>query len=154
MKTDLQITNTLEKIIIRDLNNYIEKVDCSEKLEKISCKNVVQGFPDVDNSTCPTMFWLVPTYGENEELSIGSDLTTLQITLFITSKRDKPCNLQKKVFGYLSAVELLLWNNTSLDGDADFTDIPSYDFYPAIEGNKNIAGIEVVIRIRYAKIYC
>lgn len=151
MKTDLQITNKFEKIIAQHLNEYLDKVECSEVLEKISAKNVVQDFPDVDNSTCPTMFWIVPSYGENEELSVGSDFSTLQITLFITSKRDKQCNLQKKVFGYLAALELLFWNYTDLEGDADFTDITSYDFYPAIEGNRNVAGIEVTVRVQYAK---
>lgn len=151
MKTDLQITNQFEKIIAEHLNDYLDQIQCGEKLEKISNKNIEQAFPDVDNSKCPTMFWIVPSFGENEELSVGSDFTTLQITLFITSKRSAPCNLQKRVFGYLAALELLIWNYSDLEGDADFTDITSYDFYPAIEGNKNIAGMEVTVRVQYAK---
>lgn len=151
MKSDLQITNSFERILAKHLNDFLDQVQCEEKLEKISEKNIEQSFPDVDSSKCPTMFWIVPTYGQNEELSVGSDFTTLQITLFITSKRSAPCNLQKRVFGYLAALELLLWNYSDLGGDVDFTDISTYDYYPAIEGNKNIVGIEVVIRVQYAK---
>lgn len=153
MKTDLQITNTLERIIAEDLNDYLSQVECSEELQEIDENNVTQDFPDVDNSRKNTMFWLVPSYGENDELTVGADLTTLQITIFITSKRDKNCNLQKKVYGYFAALELLLWNNTNLDGEADFTDISSYDFYPAIDGDRNVAGIEVTVKIQYAKEY-
>lgn len=153
MKTDLQITKSLELLIAENLNDFLKDVDCEEELEEIDEKNVIQDFPDVDNSRKNTMFWIVPSYGENDELSVGSDFTTLQVSLFITSRRDKNCNLQKKVYGYFAALELLLWNHTNLHGEADFTDISSYDFYPAIDGDRNVAGIEVTIKIQYAKEY-
>ena len=151
MRTDQQITNTLEHLIVTEFNDYLDKVDF--KLDTITANNVSQEFPDVENGKCSTMIWIVPTYGENEELSFNSNLSSLSINVFITTKRDKTENLQKKVFGYLTALECLVWHNQSLNGEAEFMEITSSDFYPAIEGDRNYAGVEVVLRIRYTKIY-
>lgn len=155
MKTDLTILNKLEQIIGEHLSDYIPKVDGLDfTLPLISPKNVSQSFPNVDNQPQPTMFNIVATYGENEELTVGSDLSTLNVSVFITSRRDKSSNLQKKIYGYFSALEMLLWHNQDLDSLVDFVDVVSADYYPAIENDINVAGIEVSLAIRYAKVYC
>ena len=154
MKSDLTILNKLEQIIGEHLSDYIPNVEGLDfTLPLISPKNVSQSFPDADNQSQPTMFNIVATYGENEELTVGSDMSTLNVSVFITSRRDKSSNLQKKIYGYLSAFEMLIWHNQSLDSLVDFINVVSADYYPAIEGDVNVAGIEISLAIQYAKEY-
>ena len=154
MKTDLTILCKLEELIGNHLSDYLDKVEGLDfELPEIKPINVIQDFPDTDNMRCSTMFNIVAQYGENEELTIQSDLATLDVSVFITAKRDKSTNLQKKVFGYYSAFEIMLWNHQNLDGLTDFADVVSADYYPAVEGDINVAGIEISIQLKYAKEY-
>ena len=155
MINNLTICNTLEKLIGEKLNDYLDRVSGLDfTLPQISPKNVSQDFPDIDSQPQPTMFNIVISYEENEELTVGSDFCTLNVSVFISCRRDKVTNLQKKVYGYISAFELMLWNHQNLDGYVDFCDVTSADYYPAIEGDKNVAGVEIALAIQYAKEYC
>ena len=155
MINNLTICNALEKLIGEKLNDYLDKVSGLDfTLPQISPKNVSQDFPDIDSQPQPTMFNIVISYEENEELTVGADFCTLNVSVFISCRRDKVTNLQKKVYGYISAFELMLWNHQNLDGYVDFCDVTSADYYPAIEGNINVAGVEISLAIQYAKEYC
>ena len=155
MTTTLSILNNLEKLIAEHLNDYLDDVEGMDvKLPEISTKNVSQDFPDTDSMPMPNMFNIVASYSENEELSVGSDLCTLNVSVFISCKREKCSILQKRVLGYVSAFELLLWHHQNLDGLTDMCDVVSCDYYPAVAGDMNVSGVEISLAIQYAKEYC
>ena len=155
MINKLTVLNTLELYIARYLNDYLDEVEGMDiPLPRIIDKSVSQTFPAVDSQPMPNMFNLVVTYEENESLSVGSDLCTLNVSVFITCKRDKSSNLQKKVNGYATAFQLMLWHHQNLDGLVDMCDVTNADYYPAVEGDINVAGVEMTITIQYAKEYC
>lgn len=155
MVNNLTICNHLEQLIGEHLNEYLDKIEGLDfTLPEISQKCVSQSFPDVDSQPTPTYFNIVPTYSENTELSVGSDFCTLNVSLFISCRRNKAINLQKMVNGYTAAFELLLWSHQNLDGLTDICDVVSCDYYPAINGDVNVAGVEISLAIQYAKEYC
>ena len=73
------------------------------------------------------------------------------MAVFIVCRKDKQENLTRKVYGYFNAIYSLLRSNWSLDGEVDFAEITDADFYPAVEGNRNIQAIEVSVSVRYTK---
>ena len=154
MITTLSILNNLEKLIAEHLNDYLDDVEGMDvQLPQIGTRNVSQDFPDTDSMPMPNMINIVATYSENEELSVGSDLSTLNVSVFISCKREKSSVLQKRVLGYVSAFELLLWHHQNLDGLTDMCDVVSCDYYPAIAGDVNVSGVEISLAIQYAKEY-
>lgn len=155
MISTLLILNNLEKLIAEHLNDYLDDVEGVDvKLPEIGARNVSQDFPDTDSMPMPNMFNIVASYSENEELSVGSDLSTLNVSVFISCKREKSSVLQKRVLGYVSAFEMLLWHHQNLDNTTDMCDVVSCDYYPAIQGDINVAGVEISLAIQYAKEYC
>lgn len=155
MTNNLTICNHLEKLIGEHLNDYLNMVEGLDfTLQEISPKCVSQSFPDTDSQSTSTHFNIVPTYSENEELSVGTDICTLNVSVFISCKRNKVVNLQKMVNGYTAAFEILLWHHQNLDGLTDICDVISVDFYPAINGDLNVAGAELSLSIQYTKEYC
>ena len=154
MTNNLTICNHLEQLIGEHLNDYLERVEGLDfTLPEISPKCVSQSFPNTDSQPTPTHFNIVPTYSENAELSVGTDLCTMNVSVFISCKRDKSINLQKMVNGYTSAFEIMLWNHQNLDGLTDICDVTSIDFYPAIDGDVNVSGAELSLSIQYTKEY-
>ena len=155
MTNNLTILNKLEKLIGERLNDYLDKVDGLDiELPKIIDKNVMQDFPDVDSMRCPTMFWVLQTYSENEELTTNSDFCTMNVSVFLTCRRNKAVNLQKMVNGYTAAFEMFIWHNQSLDNLVDMCNVTSADFYPAVQDDPGVSGVEISLQIQYQKIYC
>ena len=85
------------------------------------------------------------------ERNVESDLSNFGIALFIICRKDTQENLTKKIYGYFNALYSLLRTNISLDGEVDFSSITDADFYPAVEGNRNVQAIEVSIAVSYTK---
>ena len=146
MKNELTILNALAGVIRHQLNGYL-----MHNLSPISERNVTIDFPETDQMPMKTMLYIQPNWANYENLSTESDLSTFGIALFIVCKKDTQENLTKKIYGYFNALYELLRTNISLDGEVDFASITDADFYPAVEGNKNIQAIEVSISVTYTK---
>lgn len=148
MKNELTILSTLKTVIQSQLNTHLE-----QGLETITASNVQVDFPDTDQMPKSIMFYIQPNWADYEALSTESDASTFNCSVFIICKKDKQENLTRKVYGYFNALYSLLRKNTSLDGNADFTEISDADFYPAVEGNRNVQAVEVSVSVRYTKDY-
>ena len=146
MRNELVIINSLKTVIQGQLNTHL-----SQGMETIGERNVVVDFPDVDQMPMKTMLYIQPNWANYEALTTESDNSLFNVAVFIVCKKDKQENLTRKVYGYFNALYSLLRNNWSLDGNADFTEITDADFYPAVEGNRNVQAIEVSVSVRYTK---
>lgn len=146
MKNELTILNQMKTVLQGQLNDHLET-----GLEQIDEHNVAIDFPDTDLMPKATMFYIVPNWADYEALSTESDNSTFNLALFILCKKDRQENLTKKIYGYFNALYSLLRTNIGLDGYVDFTDVNDAEFYPAVEGNRNVQGVEVSVSIRYTK---
>ena len=146
MKNELTILNALAGVLQNQLNGYL-----TQELSPIGERNVAIDFPDTDLMPMKTMLYIQPNWANYENLSTESDLSTFGIAIFIVCKKDTQENLTKKTYGYFNALYELLRTNISLDGEVDFAGITDADFYPAVEGNRNVQAIEVSIAVTYTK---
>ncbi len=146
MRNELTILNAMKSVMQSQLNSYL-----AQDLSPIGERNVAIDFPDTDQMPMKTMLYIQPNWANYENLSTESDLSTFGIALFIVCKKDTQENLTKKTYGYFNALYELLRTNISLDGVVDFASITDADFYPAVEGNRNIQAIEVSIAVTYTK---
>lgn len=146
MRNELTILNSLKAVIQSQLNNHL-----GIGLEQIGDRNVTVDFPDTDQMPMKTMLYIQPNWANYETLSTESDSSLFNIAVFIVCRKDSQENLTRKVYGYFNALYSLLRSNWSLDGEVDFTEIADADFYPAVEGNRNIQAIEVSVSVRYTK---
>ena len=148
MRDELTILNSLKAVIQGQLNSHL-----AQGMETLCERNVAVDFPDTDQMPMKTMFYIQPNWANYEALTTESDNSLFNIAIFIVCKKDKQENLTRKVYGYFNALYSLLRTNWSLDGEADFTEITDADFYPAVEGNRNVQAIEVSVSVRYTKDY-
>ena len=146
MRNELTILNSLKTVIQSQLNGYLVP-----ETEPISERNVVIDFPDIDLMQMKNMLYIQPNWANYEGLSTESDASTFNVAVFIVCKKDRQENLTRKIYGYFNALYSLLRNNWSLDGEVDFTEITDADFYPAVEGNRNVQAIEASVSVRYTK---
>lgn len=151
MKNELTIIESLKKTIVENIEKYIPE-NLSTRLE-INDDNVLIDFPDVDKMPRTTVFYIQPNWSDYEALSTNSDYSTFDISVFILCKKDTQSNLTIKVYELFNALYGVLKTETSLEGVADFTEITNADFYPAVEGNANVKGIEVSVAVHYTKDY-
>ena len=146
MRNELTILNAMKSVMQSQLNSYL-----AQDLSPIGERNVAIDFPDTDQMPMKTMLYIQPNWANYDALTTESDDSTLNIAVFIICRKDSQENLTKKIYGYFNALYLLLKADMSLDGEVDFCVIDDADFYPAVEGNRNIQAIEVSITIRYTK---
>ena len=146
MRNELTILNAMKLVIQGQLNTYL-----GENLDLIGDRNVVIEFPDTDQMPMKTMLYIQPNWANYEALTTESDDSTFNIAVFVICKKDSQENLTRKVYGYYNALYRLLKTNMTLDGEVDFSSIDDADFYPAVEGNRNIQAIEVSVSVRYTK---
>ena len=146
MKNELTILNALAGVIQRQFSEYL-----THDLAPISERNVVIDFPDTDQMPMKTMLYIQPNWANYETLTTESDDSTFNIAVFVICKKDSQENLTRKVYGYYNALYRLLKTNMTLDCEVDFCSIDDADFYPAVEGNRNIQAIEVSVSVRYTK---
>ncbi len=146
MKNELAILNQLKNVLQSQLNDHLEA-----GLPQIDGNSIAIDFPDTDLMPRSTMFYIVPNWADYEALSTESDNSTFNVALFILCKKDRQESLTMKIYGYFNALYSLLRNNIGLDGYVDFTDVNDAEFYPAVEGNRNVQGVEVSVSIRYTK---
>ena len=146
MKNELSILNALKGVLQVQLNAHL-----NEGMDQIGERNVAVDFPDTDQMPMKTMVYIQPNWANYETLSTESDDSTFNMAVFIVCKKDSQENLTRKVYGYFNAMYQLLKTNWSLDGEVDFTAITDADFYPAVEGNRNVQAIEASVCVRYTK---
>ena len=146
MRNELTILNAMKSVIHGQLNTYLD-----ENLDPIGDRNVVIEFPDTDQMPMKTMLYIQPNWANYETLTTESDDSTFNIAVFVICKKDSHENLTRKVYGYYNALYRLLKTNMTLDCEVDFCSIDDADFYPAVEGNRNIQAIEVSVSVRYTK---
>ena len=148
MKDEMTVIEGLRGAIIKGINDHLPK---GEVLTPLDENNVVIDFPDTDRMPKSTMLYIQPNWAEFENLSTESDSSIFSVAVFILCKRDKSENLTKKIYGYFNALYSLLRRNTSLDGVVDFTEVTNSEFYPAVDANRSIQGVEVSVSLRYTK---
>lgn len=154
MKTELQVLNQLKSVIAEQLNEYLSAdEENSGLLEEISEANVIIDFPDIDNMPKNTMFYIQPDYEEVEDLSMITDFSNMRILIYIICKGAKSATLIKKVFGYYTALFMLVRNNQTLDGMVDFTKINSMDYYPSVTASSTMSAIEVGAEVQWSKTF-
>lgn len=146
MRNELTILNALKTVVQTQLSDYLPNT-----LDSIGERNVAIDFPETDQMPMKTMLYIQPNWANYENLSTESDLSVFGITVFIVCKKDTQENLTRKIYGYFNALYELLRTNITLDGEVDFVSITDADFYPAVEGNRNIQAIEVSITVTYTK---
>ena len=146
MTNELTVLTKLADVIGTQLNSYLP-----QDVPEISDKQVQIEFPDVDKMPYGTMFYVTPNYAEYDDLTTCSDDAHLRASVFLICKKDTKANLTLKTYAYYNALYALLRQNTSLDDTVTSTAIESTDFYPAVEGNPSVQGIELVANIRFAK---
>jgi hypothetical protein len=137
MKTEMQVLERLSEIIVAQLQAHITGID-AEELEPLTKKNV-------------SMFFIQPDYEHLESLSMGSDLAVMQATVFILCKGASNQTLVTRVFGYYTALYILLRQHQTLDGFIDFARITDMDYYPAVTASKTITAIEVSLQLQWSK---
>jgi hypothetical protein len=150
MITEMQVLEKLKEIISTQVGASVPDED-EGALGEVTEKNIEIDFPDVDRMRANTMFFIQPDYENLEQLSMSSDLATMQITIFILCKGASNQQLVKRVFGYYSALYILLRNNPTLNGFIDYTRITDMDYYPAVTAASTITAIEAGIQLQWSK---
>ena len=146
MINELKVMQQMVEVIGSHLNEYLD-----EELPVISDKQVLLEFPDVDKMPFPVMFYVQPDYAAYEEETTCSDKTDFRISVFIMCKRDTKANLTLKTYGYYNALYELLKTNYTLYGAIAGTQIIETHFYPAIEANANVQGVELSVSTEFTK---
>jgi len=157
MKTELQVLKQLETYIPTNLNSYIDNPHNSDPedldIVDITSSNVLIDYPDTDKMPCPTMFYIVPDIVNFENLTMSSDVAFFDVTVFLLCKKDKQENLITKIFAYYAALYECIKADISLGGYVDDTDMSTMEFFPAVEGQKTIVGMEIHLKLQFTKDY-
>lgn len=146
MTNELTVLEALQAVLVTDVNQYL-----SEGWTNLSYENVIMEWPDVDGMTGDVTVFLNGNYAEYEELATINDQSTFTVSLFLMVKRDKRTSLTEKMYRYFNGIYQALRKSMSLGGVVDFTMITDADFYPAIEANKNVQGVEITVAVHYTK---
>jgi hypothetical protein len=150
MKTEMQVLERFKEILASQIGEHVADGD-EEELGAITQNNIKIDFPDVDRMRGNTMFFIQPDYENLEQLSMGSDLATMQVTVFLLCKGASSEELVRRVFGYYTAFYILLRRNQTLDGFIDFARITDMDYYPAVTASATITAIEVSLQLQWSK---
>lgn len=146
MTNELTVLEALQAVLVTDVNQYL-----SEGWTNLSYENVIMEWPDVDGMTGDVTVFLNGNYAEYEELATINDQSTFTVSLFLMVKRDKRTSLTEKMYRYFNGIYQALRKSMSLGGVVDFTMVTDADFYPAIEANKNVQGVEISCAVHYTK---
>lgn len=146
MTNELTVLEALQAVLVTDVNQYL-----SEGWTNLSYENVIMEWPDVDGMTGDVTVFLNGNYAEYEELATINDQSTFTVSLFLMVKRDKRTSLTEKMYRYFNGIYQALRKSMSLGGAVDFTMVTDADFYPAIEANKNVQGVEISCAVHYTK---
>lgn len=146
MLNEITVLDALQSVIISDGNEYLP-----EGMTRLSWTNVLRDIPSVDNMPSDAAVYIVPDMSSNSTKTMCSDESTLEATLTIICKRDTHANLESKAYTYAYAIYRALRNNQSLNGVVSFTLPYEEQFYPEVEMNRNVQGLDVSVSISYEK---
>jgi len=150
MITEMQVLERLKAVIATDLVGLQESEE-GISIEHFDEKNIEIDFPDVDSMRKNTMFYIQPDYENLEDLSMSSDLATMHVTLFILCKGASSEKLVRRVFGYYTALYVLVRGNQTLDGFIDFARITDMDYYPAVTASATVTAMEISLQLQWSK---
>ena len=112
---------------------------------------VLIDFPGVDKMPARNVVYMLPDYAEYESLATVNDRAEFRVNLWILCKRAPKADLTTKVYQIYNDIYELLRSDTDLGGYVDFCEVRSADFYPSVEMNENVQGIEVSLAVQYTK---
>ena len=146
MTNELVILEALKDVIVNNANTYLP-----EGYSTFTSSDVVIEFPDSDNMPSDVAVFIQGDSASYESLSTTTDASMFSVSVFVIGKRDTSANLTIKMYTYFNAIYETLRKSMSLDGNVDFASITGAEFYPAIEGNKNVQGVEISCALQYTK---
>ena len=146
MTNELTVLEAIQSVLISNVNQYLD-----EGYTALSSNNVIMEWPDVDGMTDDVTVFLNGNYAEYEELATINDQSTFTVSIFLLVKRDTISNLTTKMYRYFNGIYQALRKSMSLNGVVDFTMITDADFFPAVEANKNVQGVEITVAVHYTK---
>jgi len=145
-----EVLEKVKSFLVDHINSNVEAI-AGLTIDTISADNILIDYPDTDSMKNNVMFYIVPENEDFTYLTLSSDLASMYATIYILVKRDNQQNLIKKAFSYFSAMYQTIREEPSLGGEVDEATFETMEFYPAVEANKSIVGIETKILIKYAK---
>lgn len=146
MIDELSVLQALQTTIIEDVNQYLDS-----NMSRFSEANVIRDFPSVSLMPSDVAIFIIPDRAVYENLATTSDKSEFTVMIELLCKRDTQKNLEEKAYAYFNALYLALRRNMSLGGVVDFTELSEGEFFPAVEMNKNVQGIESTCTLHYTK---
>lgn len=146
MTNELTVLEAIQSVLISNVNQYLD-----EGYTSLSSNNVIMEWPDVDGMKDDVTVFINGNYAEYEELATTNDQSTFTVSIFLLVKRDTISNLTTKMYRYFNGIYQALRKSMSLNGVVDFTMVTDADFFPAVEANKNVQGVEITVAVHYTK---
>lgn len=146
MINELTVLEALQSVLVSDVNQFL-----AEGWTQLTTNNVVLEWPDVDGMKDDVTVFINGNYAEYTELATTNDESTFTVSVFLMVKRDTKLNLTQKMYRYFNGIYQALRESMSLNGVVDFTMITDADFFPAIEANTNVQGVEITVAVHYTK---
>lgn len=140
-----------EEVLDEELTDETPSADPEPEPEPAEVIPVLIDFPSVDQMPAANTVFMLPDYAEYESLATVNDRAEFRVNIWILCKRAPRADLTTKVYGIYNQIYELLRKDTDLGGYVDFCEVRSADFYPAVEMNKNVQGIEMSLAIQYTK---
>ncbi len=146
MTNELTVLEAIQSVLISNVNQYLD-----EGYTPLSSNNVIMEWPDVDGMKDDVTVFINGNFAEYEELATTNDQSTFTVSIFLLVKRDTISNLTTKMYRYFNGIYQALRKSMSLNGVVDFTMVTDADFFPAVEANKNVQGVEITVAVHYTK---
>lgn len=151
MKNELTVLKALRDVIDAGLNPTPPQTKGDPEPTPVEKIPVVIDFPSVDKMPAKKTVYLIPDYAEYETLATTNDRADFRVAMFILCKRAPKADLVTDVYNIYNQIYDLLRRNMDLGGVVDFTEVQSATFYPAVEMNESVQGIESTVSITYTK---
>lgn len=146
MTSELTVLTALKSVLVANVNQYLQ-----QGWTTLTNKNVIFEWPEVEAMTADATVFINGNYAEYEELATINDVSTFTISVFLMVKRDTQSNLTTKMYTYFNAIYQSIRKSMDLNHTVDFSMITDADFFPAIEANKNVQGVEITLAVHYTK---
>ena len=146
MTSELTVLTALQSVLVANVNQYLQ-----EGWTTLTNKNVIFEWPEVEAMTADATVFINGNYAEYEELATINDVSTFTISVFLMVKRDTQSNLTTKMYTYFNGIYQAIRKSMDLNHTVDFSMITDADFFPAIEANKNVSGVEITLAVHYTK---
>lgn len=144
------ILNSLEEVIINDLNSHIEDLNTTDlTLDYIDENNVVMFELDIDKNKRSVMLFILPENSNHNRITMDDDEVVSQVSIYVICRDDTKQNLYKKVLRYTKSIFNLLKDNNTLNNAVGDIQVNDTEYYHAVEGNEFIKGSEIVINLFY-----